>query len=68
MLHCIECKGGQDKDAANVLVDSFYCAEILRKKNQEAFDVLTKVKFQYNDVGTDVYGEFHIQNERPIIG
>ena len=68
MLHCIEHKGGTAQEGCNVLVDGFYAAENLRKKNQESFDILSTVQFQYSDVGDDIYGEFDMQMERPFLG
>jgi len=45
-LHCVknECSGG-----LNYFVDGFHCAEQLREKNPEYFDVLTKVKVRFEN-------------------
>ncbi len=66
LLHCIEQASGEGGD--NHFVDGFNVAAKLKENNPEAFEILTSVKFAFNDVGTDEYGEFLKEFERPIIG
>ena len=42
--------------------------EDLKEKSPEDYDLLTTTNFRFNDEGTDLYGEFDVQYERPIIG
>ena len=66
-LHCIEQSEGEGS-GTSTLTDGFYAAEKLRHTDPLYFDTLTKVNFKFNDIGTDEFGEFDMQCERPIIG
>ena len=66
VLHCIQQATGEGGE--NHFVDGFKIAEHLRTSAPEAFEILTTVKFKFNDVGADVYGEFDKVYERPVIG
>ena len=52
----------------NHFVDGFKIAEQLRAEAPEAFQVLSSVKFTFEDVGEDQYGEFRKVYERSVIG
>ena len=66
-LHCIEQSEGENC-GMSLFVDGFRVAEEIKNTNPNAFDILTKVKFKFNDVGRDIYGDFNLQYERPLIG
>ncbi|KAL9988263.1 hypothetical protein ACROYT_G002690 [Oculina patagonica] len=57
LLHCVEQAPGTG--GANQFVDGFHVARELQNKHPEMFDLLTKARFQFVDVGKDVFGEFH---------
>ena len=40
----------------------------MKLQHPEQYKQLTELKFRFNDVGTDKYGDFDLQLERPIIG
>ena len=48
--------------------DGFHAAQQIRDQNPDMYDVLTKVKFKFSDIGSDENGEFDLQYERPLIG
>lgn len=66
-LHCIEQSEGQNS-GISLLRDGLRAAKDLQSSNPSAFDLLTKVKFKFNDIGKDTYGDYNLQFERPIIG
>jgi len=66
LLHCIQQAEGEGGE--NHFVDGFNIAEHLRTSDPEAFEILSTVKFLFNDVGKDMYGEFDKVYERPVIG
>ena len=65
-LHCIKQTTGEGGE--NHFVDGFNIAEQLRAEAPEAFQVLSSVKFTFEDVGEDQYGEFRKVYERSVIG
>ena len=66
-LHCIEQSEGVNS-GMSLFTDGFRAAEEIRNTNPNSFDLLTEVKFKFNDVGRDIYGEYNLEHERPIIG
>eukprot|EP00794_Sanderia_malayensis_P015681 gene15681-17262_t len=66
MLHCIKQASGGGGE--NHFVDGFTAAAQLREHEPELFEILSTVKFVFNDIGSDEYGEFNMAFERPIIG
>lgn len=67
LLHCIEQSDG-DGSGVNHLSDGFNTAERLKEQYPDYFDLLSTVKFKFNDIGWDIYGEFNKELERPVIG
>lgn len=65
MLHCIEQAPGTG--GANQLVDGFHVSQELQNNHPEKFDLLTKARFQYVDVGKDMFGEFDYKFARNMI-
>ena len=66
-LHCIEQSEGENA-GISIYSDGLNAAENLKKLKPEFFDKLTQVNFKFKDVGTDDFGAFDIQCEKPIIG
>ena len=66
LLHCIEQAAGDGGE--NHFLDGFNVAAQMKELYPESYKLLTSVKFMFNDVGTDAYGDFDKQYERPIIG
>ena len=66
-LHCIEQSSGEHC-GISLLADGFRAAEEVKNKNLSFFNILTKIMFKFNDVGTDIYGKYNFEFERPIIG
>ena len=56
MLHCIE--QASSEGGANQFVDGFYVAQQLKEKDPEIFKLLSTTRFQFVDIGKDVFGEF----------
>jgi len=51
-----------------MLVDSLMVTEELKKHHPDFYELLTTIRVKFNDVGTDLLGDFDMQYERPIIG
>jgi len=66
-FHCIEQSDGENS-GVNLFMDGFNAIDKFKKENRKGYDILTEVKFQYFDVGTDDFGKFHMALERPVIG
>lgn len=66
-MHCIKQSKGSENEGASLLVDGYKVTEDLKESNEEHYKILTETKFRFNDEGTDLYGEFDLQFERPII-
>nr|XP_022904847.1 gamma-butyrobetaine dioxygenase-like [Onthophagus taurus] len=65
MLHCIvqtKNKGGE-----NLLSDGFYVAELLRKENKEAFDLLSQTEVNWSDIGEEDGVRFYKIHRAPVI-
>lgn len=66
VLHCIlqtdDLQGG-----ANIFSDVPFVASRLKTENPEAFELLTKEKASFMDIGKDAYGDFHMRGSRPVI-
>ena len=56
MLHCIEQASGTG--GASQFVDGFYVSQELRNRDPKKFDLLTKARIQFVDVGKDMFGDF----------
>ena len=67
LLHCLRQASVGDQ-GANMLVDSLMVTEELKKQYPEYYKMLTTFRVRFNDVGVDLYGDFDLQFERPIIG
>ena len=65
-MHCIQ--QATQKGGENHFVDGVHIAELLREQEPDAFQLLSSVKFSFQDVGVDAYGDFNKYYERPIIG
>ena len=65
MLHCIEQAPGTG--GSNQFVDGFHVSQELQHKHPEKFDLLTRARFQFVDVGKDMFGEFDYQFARNTI-
>lgn len=65
-MHCVS--QAENEGGENHFVDGFQIAKILRNSKPEAFEVLSTVKFMFEDIGADVFGEYDKQFERPVIG
>jgi len=65
LLHCIE--QVKSEGGGNQFVDGFHVAEELKEKDLEAFKLLSSVRFQFVDLGKDVFGEFHKKFGRLMI-
>jgi len=59
---------GESGQGANMLVDSLMVTEELKKHHPDFYELLTTIRVKFNDVGTDLLGDFDMQYERPIIG
>ena len=59
--------GGHEDEGASLLVDGFKIAQDLKELNPEHYKYLTETNFRFNDESVDMYGEFDLQYERPII-
>eukprot|EP00795_Rhopilema_esculentum_P010426 gene10426-19128_t len=66
VLHCIQ--QAAQKGGENHFVDGVHIAELLREQEPDAFQLLSSVKFSFQDVGVDAYGDYNKYYERPIIG
>ncbi|KAK3528435.1 hypothetical protein QTP86_034248 [Hemibagrus guttatus] len=62
-LHCLQQaeQGGESE-----VVDGFHMAELLRRKDPEAFNTLSSLYIDYTDVGSD-YCDFSVQSKNRII-
>ncbi|KAG2462666.1 BODG dioxygenase, partial [Polypterus senegalus] len=62
-LHCLKqaVEGGESE-----IVDGFHVANLLRKTNPEAFSILSSVKVDFTDTGSD-YCDFAVQSKNQII-
>ena len=67
MLHCIRQSGGDETDGASLLVDAMKVVEDLKENSPEDYQLLTTTIFRFTDEGTDHYGEFNLQTEKPVI-
>ena len=65
MLHCIEQATGTG--GANQFVDGFFVSQELRNKDRKKFDILTKTRIQFVDIGKDMFGDFHYKFSRHMI-
>ena len=65
-MHCVS--QADNEGGENHFVDGFHIAKELRNAKPEAFEVLSTVKFMFEDIGVDVNGEYDKQFERPVIG
>lgn len=65
MLHCIEQATGTG--GANQFVDGFFVSQELQKKDRKKFDILTKARIQFVDIGKDMFGDFHYKFARHTI-
>jgi len=66
-LHCIV-QSDEENCGESQFSDGFHAAQQIRDQNPDMYDVLTKVKFKFSDIGSDENGEFDLQYERPLIG
>ena len=65
MLHCIEQATGTGRE--NQFVDGFFVSQELRNKDRKKFDILTKARIQFVDIGKDMFGDFHYKFARRMI-
>ena len=65
MLHCIE--QATSTGGANQFVDGFFVSQELRNKDRKKFDILTKTRIQFVDIGKDMFGDFHCKFARHMI-
>ncbi|XP_076143386.1 gamma-butyrobetaine dioxygenase [Alosa pseudoharengus] len=62
-LHCLaQAREGGESEA----VDGFHMAELLRRRDPEAFRALTSLRVDFTDTGTD-YCDFAVQSKNHII-
>lgn len=64
MLHCVT---QSETGGANTLVDGFYVAEQLRQQHPRHFDILTKIKVNWAEYGTEHCGDHIVLLRAPII-
>ncbi|XP_071957923.1 gamma-butyrobetaine dioxygenase-like [Antedon mediterranea] len=65
LLHCLSlpaCTGGE-----NWLVDGFYAAKVLKEKDPQAYDILTKVKMEHGITGIEHGSYFEHRMSKPTI-
>ncbi|XP_051945088.1 gamma-butyrobetaine dioxygenase-like [Xyrauchen texanus] len=62
-LHCIR---QADQGGESEAVDGFHVAEQLRRKDLEAFNILSSLRVDFTDSGTD-YCDFSVQSKNHII-
>ncbi|KAI5088678.1 gamma-butyrobetaine dioxygenase isoform X1 [Silurus meridionalis] len=62
-LHCLQqaVQGGESE-----VVDGFHMAELLRREDPEAFNILSSLYVDYTDSGSD-YCDFNVQSKNRII-
>ncbi|KAL9983475.1 hypothetical protein ACROYT_G005655, partial [Oculina patagonica] len=65
LLHCIE--NVSSEGGANQFADGFYVAQQLKESDPKTFDLLSTTRFQYVDIGKDVFGEFSKKCNRLMI-
>ena len=65
LLHCIE--QTKHKGGENLLTDSFYVAEILRRENKEVFNLLSEVEVNWSDIGVEDGVKFYKIHRAPVI-
>lgn len=65
LLHCIEQATGEG--GANQFVDGFHITEVLKEEDPETFELMATTRFQFVDIGTDVFGDFHQKYTRRVI-
>lgn len=64
MLHCVT---QSQTGGANTLVDGYHVVELLRHQNPRHFDILTKIKVNWSDYGTEYGGDHIVLLRAPII-
>jgi len=63
ILHCIQQSG---EGGENIFVDGFKVALELKKRDKEAFDIITTTPFVFHDQGTD-YTQFYLRCKHKLI-
>jgi len=65
MLHCIEQAPGTG--GANQFVDGYHVSQELRDKDLKKFELLSKTRFQFADIGNDIFGDYNTKFSRTSI-
>lgn len=67
MLHCIEQVPGTG--GANQFVDGYHVDgyQELRDKDLKKFELLSKTRFQFVDIGNDIFGDYNTKFSRTSI-
>ena len=65
MLHCIEQAPGTG--GTNQFVDGFHVSQELQNKHPDMFNLLAEARFQFVDVGKDMFGDFDFTFSRNTI-
>lgn len=64
LTHCIKSSSGGEEIP---VADGFRAAEKIRKTDPECFDLLTKIEWEYFDIGNGYLGSHHLQARHPVI-